>query len=495
MTLEGYFFANRKTHWFALGVSFLSGCIFSPYFLGLLSVDSASSLVIIYGIVSVIMLVILGWLVVPIYLREKISSIPEYIEKRFNQTCKLFLSLLYIFYNIFFRLVIIITIGNILISRITNADPYSSILFFLIVAGIYIVIGGLNAEIYINIVQMIFIIFGAGAFIVWMFNQHSFTNFNFSEIISSSFSITSENSEFTLPGLIIGLPIIGFWFWCADQFMVQKVLSVRNIFSAKKAAYTSIFMQLIPVIVFILPGILLLNLSHGTNVKEILFAGTVLPEVIRMGIILAIAGILMSSFASLFNSTSYLITFDFYRNFNPGAMDKKLVLIGRLTTILLLMVSILLIPLSQSISLAVCFKLFYTFSYFAAMTAAILIVGLLNKKINSLSVIITLSIETLIILFKTSLVIFFNDYLIPADFASWFLNLKFLEFTIFVFLSTILSLFILNYLTLAQHSTVSIYKILKKVPVKLSLKKNLHRTIFFILLILIVLIVWGVIFS
>ena len=114
VTVESYFFANRNIHWLLLGISFSTTCIFSPYIFGLSSPVSSPGLAIVYGVISAIMLVVLGWFLAPLYLRTKINTLPEYFEKRFNRTCRYFLSALYIFYNIFVRLMIILVAGRLL---------------------------------------------------------------------------------------------------------------------------------------------------------------------------------------------------------------------------------------------------------------------------------------------------------------------------------------------------------------------------------------------
>jgi len=153
-----------------LGISFLTSCIISPYILGLTAYGSTSGIAIIYGIISVIMLIVLGLYVAPLYLKNKIKTLPEYFEKRFSRSCKFYLSALYIFYNIFIRLIIILAAGSIFINTITGVDAYSSLLFFLIITGIYTIIGGLRAEIYVNVVQVLFIALGAIGFFIWILN-------------------------------------------------------------------------------------------------------------------------------------------------------------------------------------------------------------------------------------------------------------------------------------------------------------------------------------
>lgn len=452
ITVESYFFANRNKHWVVLGISFLTSTLFSPYIFGLNSLGVASGFPMMYGIISAIMLIILGWFLAPIYLQTKINTLPEYFEKRFNKTCKYFLSSLYIFYNIFIRLMIILVAGSIYISKITGGDAYSSLLFFLIITGIYIVVGGLQAEIYVNIIQVFFITLSAVGFLGWVVYQGDGINLIVSNF-SSLFTL-GVNSDFSMVGILIGLPIIGFWFWCTDQFMVQKVLSSRNIHSIRKATILSVFLQIIPIIVFILPGFMMIYFFHGTASDEslnTLFYGGILPDSLRGGLIIGVAAILTASFASVFNSTSILITFDFYRSFRPASSERKLVLVGRLTAMILLFISIVLIPVAQNMNFNSCLKMFKTFSYFSALISAVFIISLVNNKIKAATAVTTLISGTIIIILRIiGEIVFNNDYL-GNNIFSWFVKSNFLEFSTFIFVLSILFLFCINKLESVQH--------------------------------------------
>jgi SSS family solute:Na+ symporter len=154
---------------------------------------------------------------------------------------------------------------------------------------------------------------------------------------------------------------------------------------------------------------------------------------------------LTAALASLFNSTSTLITFDFYRTFRPASSDRKLVLVGRLTTMVLLFFSILLIiPISQTMDFNFCLKLFRAFAYFAAMISAIFVISLVNQKINSASALLTLSIGTGIILSRTILEIFYPDQFFSSTILNWFARSNFLEFCTAIFLLSTLFLFGFN---------------------------------------------------
>jgi SSS family solute:Na+ symporter len=447
MTLDSYFFANRNTHWLVVGFSIFTTCICSPYIFGLTSTGLASGLPIIYGITSAVMLGVLGWFLAPIFLKTKINTLPEYFEKRFNKACRLFLSSIYIIVNVCLRLIIILVAGSTFISLITGMDAYSSILFFLVITGIYVTIGGLQAEIYVNTIQILLIIIGLVAFSGWVISLEPGTKAIITKTSSLSNFNSNVNSDFSWTGLLIGLPIIGFWFWCADQFVIQKVLSVKTIHCAKKASLVSVFLQIIPILIFVLPGLIIITLSENISSETVLrnlFADGTLPESVRVGFIIAVASALMASFASLFNSTSVLITFDFYRHFKPSASDRKLVLVGRLTTMILVLLSILLIPVSQKMSFNFCVKLFTFFAFFAALVAAVFIMGLLYQKANGISAFIVLSIGTIIIVLRAALELFFNYSSDGNSIINLFVNSDFLVFSIFIFFLSMLLLFIFS---------------------------------------------------
>ena len=449
VSVESYFFANRNMTWLVSGVSLLTTCFFSPYIFSFSSSGLNASLPIVYGLVSSIMLVVLGWVIAPLYSKLKINTLPEYFEKRFGGSSKFFLSALYILSNIVFRLLPVLAIGGALLQEVAGVDTYSILLFFLVVTGLYVLIGGLEAEAYVNIVQVLFISLGAGVFSWWMFSRGD---------VAQSFEMNSffANSEFTAAGLFFGLPIIGFWFWSADQFVVQKILSVQNNSSVKKAVITSLFLQIIPVLLFVLPGVLLFTLSENQSsavTLHTLFSGGAIPESLRGGITVGAVAALMATFANLFNSTSSLVTFDFYRSLKRNASDRELVLVGRMTTMILLFVSILLIPFSQTISFESCLTLVKIFAYFASMVAAVFLTSLINKKINAACAIITFCASTVLISFRSIAELFFGGYTFESTMIQWFVEIGFLEFSVFVFLFSMLFVLSIHKLRMAAVSS------------------------------------------
>jgi SSS family solute:Na+ symporter len=458
VTLESYFFANRNTHWMILGISFLTTSLFSPYFFGLTSSSVTFGVPFFYGLVSVIMLIVLGRFFAPLYLKANINTLPEFFEKRFNRACKFYLSAIYIFLNIFIRLMIIVVTGGVLFNIVAGIDAFSPLVFFLVVTGIYVIIGGLRAEISVSIVQVLLITFGVVGLLGWIIGQKEVVNPLMNKIASVSFFDADVNSEFTWAVLMIGLPIVGMWFWCVDQFMVQKILSVRNISSVNKAGIVSGFLQFIPILIFVLPGFIIITFCQNVVSEDALrtfFSSGILPESIKGGLIIAMVAAITASLASLFNSTSILITFDFYRTLKPASSDRKLVLVGRLTTMVLLFFSILLIiPVSQKMDFIFCLKLFRTFAYFAAMILAIFIISLVNRRINSASALLTLSVGTGLILLRAILEIFYPDQFFGSTLFLWYAKSNFLEFSIAIFLLSTLMLFGFNRTEWIRHAVL-----------------------------------------
>jgi len=448
VTVEGYFFANRNTHWLSLSISLLAASLFSPYIFGFASSGLSASVPIAYAIVSIIMLVVLDRLFAPRYLEMKIKTLPEFFEKRFDKKCRTFLSALYIFSNVGIRLLIVLTVGRIFLSSIDGIDAFSSLLFFLVVTGIYVIIGGLRAEIHANLVQVSFVVLAAVGFVAWLISRENGFGPMIQKVVSQ-FDLGKRNdTDFSGIGLLFGLPIIGFWFWCMDQFMVQKISSARDLRFARKSFFAAGILQIVPVLIFILSGIVL-PLSWTTDsggLLRALFLNNFFPDDLRAMVIIGAVAVFMILAANVFNSTSSLITFDFFCSRKPEAPDRKVVLIGRMTTMVLVLISILLIPISQILDLGACLQLFKIFSYITSMAAAVFLMGLLNRKIGGFSALFSMSAATFVIMVRVILQMVLDGYQKNSGLLSWFVKSTFLEFSIFVFLLSLVLLVTVDFL-------------------------------------------------
>lgn len=479
MISERYFFADKNTHWLMLGISLITPSFFSPYIFGFTLSGYASKLPLIYGLVSSIMIYILGWFLAPLYSKMKINTLPEYFERRYNRACKYFVSAVYVLSNILIRLLLILIIGNILIHTLTDLDSYFSLLFFLIIISIFLIIGGLKAEIYVSVAQILLIAIVAFGFGYWFLTRNQGINFGINNFSFHSLFNTKINPQFTTAELIVGLPIIAFWFWCADPIIVQKVLSTKNLNNAKKASLISIIFQVVPILIFTLPGIIVINLFPNKTSEEIyriLFQEGLLPKSLQVGLVLSLFFALTALFANFFNSTANLITFDFYRTLKPNSSDRELVLVGRITIMLLLFISILLIPIAQPVDLNFYLKLLYMFSYFIALIAAVFVGGLIIKTINAASAFLIICFGTILIILKIINEIFFNNHSFGIGIVNWFVHSAFLEFSFFVFSFSLILLYIISKIGFVRIKER--VKVPKRAFSKLLSKKNFHKKVF-----------------
>jgi SSS family solute:Na+ symporter len=434
-------------HWLTLGVSFLGTSLFSACILGLASTELLG-IPLAYAVISVILIGLLAGFFVPKFLKSGIKTLPEFFEKRFDKNCRRFLSALYVLSNVAIRMLIILTAARIFLGSIEGIDGFSSLLFFLVVTGVYVMIGGLQAEIRANLVQVFLVALAIAGFVAWMISQGNSPNLAHYRFASQFDFARGSDSGLTRIGLFFGLSIVGFWFWCADQFMVQRVLSARSVSFARKALIAAALLQIIPLLIFVLPGSFapLSWKAYFDGVLHASFLNSSLPDSVRGGLIIGAVAAFMITVANVLNSTSSLVTFDFFCSLKPGASDRQIVLVGRMTTMLLVLISILMIPLSQALEIGSCIDLFKIFTYLCSMIAAAFIMGLFNRRVGGASVLFCLSAATLVILLRVILQVVFSSQQLGNGLLSWFVQSTFLEFSVFVFLLSLILLIVFDYL-------------------------------------------------
>jgi len=467
MNSERYFFADKNINWLFSGLSLSSSIFFSPYLLGFSLSGYQNKLTLIYALVSVVLLFAFGKILLPRYSNFRINTIPEYFEIHFGKTFRYVISLLYILMNIGIRLTLTLTVGSILIYTFTDLDPYFSLLFFLVITSVSLIISGLKAEIFINLLQAFFVIAIAAGFTYWFFTQNNFNYLGIQNAFSNA--LKKSNPDLTPTELIIALPLIGCWFLCADQGFIQKSFSVSDIKTVKKSILFLIIYQLIPLLIFTLPAVIIFNNTQDANLKEIqrLFFNY-LPEVLKSLFTIVIVFIITSLIASYFINTASLITFDFYRTLKPNASDRELVLVGRITIIIFLFISIVLLPITHPSDFKIYLKLFYLFLYLASLISAFLIIGFLFqfiKKEAALSIFFT---GLLLIFFKSIHEIFFYNHYFDIEIFNYIVHANFLEYSIFIFsfacgLSFIISKINLHFKTERKKSISK--KILLALPI------------------------------
>jgi SSS family solute:Na+ symporter len=258
-----------------------------------------------------------------------------------------------------------------------------------------------------------------------------------------------SDPDFPWTGILFGAPIIGFWYWCTDQYIVQRILSSRSIADARRGTILTAVLKILPVFVLVLPGLIAVALFPGANGDQaypFLLKSRILPIGIKGIVVAGVFAAIMSSLASVFIATSTLFTMDIYRSFQPHASERKLVLVGRLSTTIIVVTAILWVPIIKYINSEIYIYLQSIQAYISPPIAAVFILGLSYKKINSKGAIWSLAVGGAMGLLRLLLEMFLKDYTESIPFVSWFVGINYLHFAVILFLFSSVVMVIVSHL-------------------------------------------------
>ncbi len=389
---EDYFLAGRNLGWFAIGASLFASNIGSEHLIGLAGAGASSGLAVAqFEILAGFILLILGWVFVPFYLQSGVTTMPEFLEMRYSRTARNYLSFISVVAYVITKISATIFAGAVVFEAM-GVDFWLGAIIIVVSTGIYTALGGLKAVIYTDAMQM-FVMIG-GALLVTYFGLEALGGFAVAraQLEPELFNLwkATDHPEFPWTGILFGAPILGIWYWCTDQFIVQRVLSAKNLTQARKGTLFAGYLKMLPMFLFVVPGLIALALSQTKGLvlerpDHALPAliGSVLPLGVRGIVVAGLLAALMSSLSSVFNSCSTLITFDFYKVRNPNASDKQLFRVGQISTVVLVVLGIMWIPLMKYISGSLFTYVQSVQAYISPPIAAIFLLGLLFKRLNS----------------------------------------------------------------------------------------------------------------
>ncbi|XP_069425469.1 sodium/glucose cotransporter 2 isoform X2 [Ovis canadensis] len=413
-TVGGYFLAGRNMVWWPVGASLFASNIGSGHFVGLAGTGAASGLAVAgFEWNALFVVLLLGWLFVPVYLTAGVITMPQYLRKRFGgHRIRLYLSVLSLFLYIFTKISVDMFSGAVFIQQALGWNIYASVIALLGITMIYTVTGGLAALMYTDTVQTFVIL--AGAFVLMGY----VTSLTVSEDpavgnISSSCYRPRPDSYHLLrdpvtgdlpwPALLLGLTIVSSWYWCSDQVIVQRCLAGKNLTHIKAGCILCGYLKLMPMFLMVMPGMISRVLYPdevacvvpevckrvcGTEVgcSNIAYPRLVvklMPNGLR-GLMLAVMlAALMSSLASIFNSSSTLFTMDIYTRLRPRAGDRELLLVGRLWVVFIVAVSVAWLPVVQAAQGGQLFDYIQAVSsYLAPPVSAVFVLALFVPRVN-----------------------------------------------------------------------------------------------------------------
>lgn len=453
-----YFLAGRNVGWFAIGASLFAANISSEHFIGLAGYGSTRGLAVgNFEWMAIIFILLLGWFFTPIFLKAGIFTMPEYFGKRYDSKCRLYISGLSIIAYILTKVTVTLIAGGLLLEIVFGFDMYISAIIMVVFTGLYSIIGGLKAVMYTSMVQAFFLIGGAALLTILGLNAVGGWSGLHEKLPESYFTFINPISDPDFPwtGILFGAPILAIWYWCTDHYIVQRVLSAKDINAARSGSIFAGFLKILPVFILVVPGLVAAVLFpevSGDEAYPTLVASTILPIGIKGLVIAGFLAALMSSLASTFNTTATIFALDFYGHYQPNASERKLVLVGRLATTLIVVTAILWIPLTKIVSTHMYVYLQSVQAYISPPIVAVFIMGIFWKGAKAKAAIWSLMIGGILGGFRLILELVNSQFIHNIPVLAWFIDMNFLHFAIFLFSVSMLTIIVIS---LFQKITVS----------------------------------------
>ena len=506
-TADDYFLAGRNLGWLIIGASIFASNIGSEHLVGLAGSGATDGVAMAHYELHAWCLLVLAWIFVPFYMRSRVFTMPEFLEKRFTPTARWVLSMISLVAYILTKIAVGIFAGGIVFSvllpemRIGPLDSFwvGSILV-IVLTGIYTILGGLRAVAYTEALQtfvliigsVLVTIFGLKAVGGWSELRHIAGSEMFNlwkplipPGVEGTWAPVREvaangtlkklawyfNDNYPWLGMLFCAPIIGLWYWCTDQYIVQRVLGAPSETQARRGSIFAGVLKLLPVFIFIIPGIICYALAVSGKVpalKEIminaqgqvireqaqkafpLLVQTVLPVGVRGIVVAGLLAALMSSLAGVFNASATLFTMDFYSKLRPHVSQHQLVWIGRIATTVMVIIGLIWIPVIRH------GKGLYDYlqgvqAYLAPPIFVVFFFGVFFKRLNGPGCLATLLVGFLLGLFRLAVdtpVKLISGFQYPEGSFLWIVNhIYFQYYSLLIFLICVGVIFLVSYLT------------------------------------------------
>ena len=510
---EDYFLAGRNLGWFVVGASIFASNIGSEHLVGLAGSGATDGVALAHYELHAWCLLILGWILAPFYMRSKVFTMPEFLERRFNPASRTVLSVISLFAYVLTKIAVGIFAGGIVFATLlpeVALGPFNSFwlgsILVLTLTGVYTMLGGLRAVAYTEALQTFVLVFGS-ALVTWfglaalgdgslsagwanlreiagseMFNlwkpivrEGAEGTWAPVRELAASGEIVKEawyfNDNYPWIAMLFCAPAIGLWYWCTDQYIVQRMLGARDEQQARRGTIFASTLKLLPVFIFIIPGMIAFALAKSGTVAELqsemidpatgqvirenaqaafpLLVQNVLPTGFRGIVVAGLLAALMSSLAGVLNASATLFTMDFYSSLHKGVSQHRLVWIGRAATTAMVIIGLLWIPVIQGA------KGLYDYlqgvqAYLAPPIFVVFFFGIFHKRLNGPGCLATLTVGFLMGLLRlaidTPASLFGKVYEEGSFF--WILNNMFFQYySILILLVCVAVFYVVSYAT------------------------------------------------
>jgi len=394
-----YFLAGRNIGWFVIGASILASNVGSEHVVGLAGTAASSGLVMGHYELHSWIVLLLGWVFIPFYIRSSVFTMPEFLERRFSSGTRWFLSVVSLLSYILTKVSVTVYAGAVVIAAFMGFDFWTSALVLVVLTGLYTIVGGMRAVAYTEAIQAIVLLSGSIILTVIGLNELGGWNNMIAATPPEKLNMFPPLSDPDFPwaGILFASPIVGLWYWCTDQYIVQRCLTAKSEKAARRGTIFAAYLKLFPFFIFMIPGLMATALASQGKL-QLDSSDQAFPALVQALMPVGLRGLLaggllaalMSSLASVFNSCSTLFTMDIYRKLKPAAAEKELVTVGRIATGVVVGLGVLWIPVMSGISGVLYQYLQSVQSYLAPPIAAVFLLGIFSKRINAKGAMITL---------------------------------------------------------------------------------------------------------
>ena len=454
---EDYFLAGRNVGWFVIGASIFASNIGSEHVVGLAGTGFESGTPMAHYELHAWIVLLLGWLFLPFYIRSGAFTMPEFLEKRFDSRSRWFLSVFSLVAYVLTKVSVTIYAGGIVVSELLAIPFWYGAIGIVIFTGIYTVIGGMKAVIYTETLQTVVLILGS-VIITYLGLQEVG---GWSQLRETVIAVSPDHfnmwrpmsdPDFPWTGLLIGGTIVGIWYWCTDQYIVQRTLAANNIKIGRRGAIFGAYLKLLPILIFLVPGIIAFALSiQNPEVFSIDKADRAFPMLVKTLLPVGLKGLvagglmaaLMSSLASVFNSCSTIFTIDIYKKLKPEKPEKSLIQTGKIATGFIVLLGIIWIPIMEKIGGGVMYQYLQNVqSYIAPPVTAVFLLGIIWKRVNSTAAITTLLVGFVLLVLRLGAEIFYQSEIssnqVVPNLMYDFATINFAHMAIFMFIFSVI---------------------------------------------------------
>lgn len=387
-----YFLANRNLGWFVIGASILASNVGSEHIVGLAGTAASSGVVMGHYELHSWIILTLGWVFVPFYMRSMVYTMPEFLERRFNSKARWLLSIIQLISYVIAKAAVTIYAGALVFNSLLGVDFWTGAIILVVVTGVYTIFGGLHAVMYTEAIQAIVLLLGSAVLLFIGLDKVGGWGTLMESLPKEKLNMFPPLSDPDFPwaGILFASPIVGLWYWCTDQHIVQRCLAARNEKEARRGTIFAAYLKLLPFFIFMIPGLIAYVLHQQGKLDmtdtDVAFP-TLVKEIMPVGLRGLLAGgllaALMSSLASVYNACSTLFTMDIYQKMKPEASSRELVRVGRIATGVVVLLGMIWIPLMKNISKGLYGYLQSVQSYLAPPIAAAFLLGVFSKRINA----------------------------------------------------------------------------------------------------------------